>query len=39
MAPPGSVAQPPGRQASLQPVSATQIFRTDKLAPLHGYAA
>lgn len=40
MAPPVSVAPPPVRQASLQPVaSAKQIFRNDQLAPLHGYAA
>lgn len=40
MAPPVSVAQPPVRQPSLQPVvSAKQIFRNDQLAPLHGYAA
>lgn len=40
MAPPVSVAQPPARQPSLQPVaSAKQIFRNDQLAPLHGYAA
>ncbi len=39
MAPPVTVAQPPVRQASLQPVSAKQIFRNDQLAPLHGYAA
>ncbi len=40
MAPPVTVAQPPVRQAPLQPVlSAKQNFRNDKLAPLHGYAA
>ena len=40
MAPPVAVAQPPVRQASLQPVaSAKQVFRNDQLAPLHGYAA
>jgi len=40
MAPQVTVAQPPVRQAMPQPVSsAKQIFRNEKLAPLHGYAA
>lgn len=40
MAPQVTVAQPPVRQATPQPVaSAKQIVRNEKLAPLHGYAA